>query len=239
MASTSLCIRCFKYGHHHKRCIAFQTISCSNCYRLNYLTRRCCDLPDMADHRYTQELRLSKPVHNIPRIYVDVKILGRVFAAVLNTFSRRTWVDFAIKVFISRRDPASIRNHVSPYPEPTIPIDIEYHLEHSIHAAGVCDMGEDEALIELGMDFLMDRGMTLNMGGTSVNTRQSWITEHPDQVEFVYNHTNGQNLRSDLRDTKYHMMANYKRLIINPEDFVSADSTLEMQRDADRFGDLN
>lgn len=191
----------------------------------------------MAPHQYTQELRLSKPVYNIPRIYFDVKILGRVFTAVLNTYSRRTLVDLAIKVFISRRDPASIRNHVSPYPEETIPVDIEYHHEHSIHAAIVSNLDETGALIAIGMDFLMDRGISITLGGTSVNTRQSWVTEHPDQVEYVYNHVKGQNLETDLTNSNYNLRNNFRRLATDTNDFVCPDSVEEIQRDANRFGD--
>lgn len=237
MLPSSLCIRCFKHGHHHTKCIAFQVVSCSRCFKLHRLTKRCCELPHMAQHKYTQELRLSNPLNNVPRIYLDVKILGRPFAAVLNTFSRRTIVDLAVKVFISRRDPDSIRNHVSPYPEPCIPVPIEFHMVHSIHSALVCDMGDDECLIEIGMDFLMDRGITMNLGGITLDTRQSWITSHQDQIEFAYNHPNGKPLRTALQEIDYPMTQDFRRLTIDQDDFVVEGSLVEHTRDCEKFGD--
>lgn len=195
----------------------------------------------MAQHRYVQELRLSSPLYNIPRIFLDIKILGRTFAAVLNTFSRRTWVDFAIKVFISRRDPESIRNHISPYPEETIPVPIEFHMVHSIHSAIVrpMDDDDDEVLIHIGMDFLMDRGISMNLGGITLDTRQSWVTTHPDDIEFVYNHPRGRLLRQALEDNEnnFDFKPNFRRMTIDRNDFIDAEPVNEMNRDAGRFGD--
>lgn len=232
------CIRCYKLGHQHSKCQAFQVLSCYHCYKLNVLTKRCCELPRMASYRYTMELRLANSRYGIPRIYVDIKILGRVFAACINTYSRRTLVDFAVMVLISRRDPDSIKNHISPYDEPTIPVPIEYHMETSVHSAIVCDMEEQEALVEIGLDFLFDRGFTVELGGTTLNLRQSWRSEHFDDVEYVYNHERGSSVREFLdKETQYEMRPNFRRVTLDPDDFIVADSVQEMQRDADKFGE--
>lgn len=140
-------------------------------------------------------------------------------------------------MFINRRDPASINNHVSPYPERTVPVPIEYHMTHSIHAAMVCSMGENEALVQLGLDFLYDRGLALTLGGTTLDLRQSWTSNHFDDVEYVYNHSRGQNLRSTLQNANYNMRENFRRMTIDPNDFIGADPIAEMRRDAERFGD--
>lgn len=191
----------------------------------------------MASFKYAMELRLANPLYGIPRIYVDVKILGRVFAACINTFSRRTLVDFAIKVFLTRRDPAAIHNHISPYPEETIPVPIEYHMQHSVHAAIVCYMEEGETLIELGLDFLYDRGMEMTLGGTKLDMRQSWVSKHFDQVEYVFNHKQGENAKNFLHEQNYEMKQDFRRKSTDPKDFLTVDSMEEIQRDTDKFGD--
>lgn len=59
----------------------------------------------------------------------------------------------------------------------------------------------------LGMDFHYFHPFTLSINRVHVNSRQFWAMEHHNDIEYVYNHHRGQNLRRKLESLQ---MDNFK-----------------------------
>lgn len=99
-----ICLRCYSYNHgKDEPCKNPIVVSCSKCYRLNYLTKNCCDLPTMDDNRYMKCFHLAG--NPTPRFFIDVKIHGRSISAMINTNISISKVDTAVLLYLQTERP--------------------------------------------------------------------------------------------------------------------------------------
>lgn len=166
MVSTSnLCLRCFNYNHRKENCLQNTVITCSTCYRINYLTRNCCHLPETTDDEYYQSFRMVGQKHT--RFFIDVEINGKMIAALVNTNLCRSIIDVAVKDFIM----VNVKDHaISLFNE--ISTQVRITRQKMILQFEVQNLKGD-LLIMLGQDFLEQRRCIVRLGGIIIQPRMN------------------------------------------------------------------
>lgn len=168
MVSTSnICLRCFSYNHKRSACTGNKVICCSKCYRINYLTRNCCELQDAADETYYQGFRMVG--NKKTRFFIDIQIGTRMFPALLNTNLCRSIIDEAVQEYITEN---SILYNMSMFNE--ISTEMIFG-QHKITLQFEVTKLPGDILIVLGQDFLEPRKAQLFLNGVIINPKMSFI----------------------------------------------------------------
>lgn len=152
-------MRCFDYHQHQRQdCKRNAVICCSNCYRLNYLTRECCKGPERnADEEYPQVFRMV----GIDKTYffTDVKVGTKFVSALINTNLSTSKIDWAILNELTKQS-----DYRYTMASKTVPLPI---FNRSKTFTIDCEYGNllDPIQIELGMDYLTQTDAALKLDG--------------------------------------------------------------------------
>lgn len=190
-----LCSHCLQ-PEHLKRCDQHVQM-CYHCFRLNFTTANCiCKLRSgIAMYDHPQTLRYVGSQNARP--FTDVTIMKKNFPGLIDTSSTQSSVDETLARFVLGLDlfapnvnlPSDIR----------VPIEVDntvYQLKCRIRNL------EPGIHLYLAMDFHFLHPFTLSINGVNVNSRQYWTMDNPNDVDYVYNHHRGQNLRRKLENLR-------------------------------------
>lgn len=159
ISGSSICLRCFDYHQHQRQqCKRNAVICCSICYRLNYLTRECCDGPEQKQNdEYPQVFRMVGTDKTY--FYTDVKVGTKFSSAFINTNLSTSKIDWATLNELTTQP-----NYRYTMSSKTVPLPI---VHKSTTFTLNCEYGSLPNLdrIELGMDYLTQTGATLKLNG--------------------------------------------------------------------------
>lgn len=200
-----LCLRCFEFGHRRGcYCGNEPIVACGKCFRMNYFTMNCpCSRPsDVLD----DQMSLRLVGGSAPRPFIDVMIGFTTYPALLNTGLVRTRINSLvlenINFFREQMElplavfPGLVRFNVRRRHR-------EVELEMEIRPHQPCP-------IELGMDFMMAIGFSLNVDRVNLNQHSPRVAGF-NTIDYIYNHSQGRQLRRWIRRYRGAMYHPYQR----------------------------
>lgn len=162
VSNSSICLRCFTYHQHDRHaCRRNAVICCSRCFRMNYLTRDCCNAPQKpSDDEYPQVFRMVGV--NTTCFFTDIKIGTKFVSALLDTNMTTSRVDWAVVNLLSQAP-----NYHLSLSENTIPIPVSFN-KRIVNLA--CEYGtlSNPIQMELGMDYLVQSSAAMKLDGLFV-----------------------------------------------------------------------
>lgn len=175
MSTSALCIRCFDYGKHTRQeCKAKSVICCSSCFRLNYLTKHCCNSNrDVPDDEYPQTFRMVGVINTL--FFIDIQVGKKFVAAKLNTNASISKMDFAVLNELTKQSDYKYSMNGPYVPLPICVDNIISNLQCEYR-----DLGKTLRL-ELGMDFMLKNSIELQLDNVilepSYNGKSSKVKE--------------------------------------------------------------
>lgn len=161
---SDICLRCYSYNHGKTEpCVNPIVVSCSNCYLMNYLTKGCCDLPNMDDNRYIKTFHLAgSPT---PKFFIDVNIYGRSIAAMLNTNLSISRIDVAVLYHLQQKRPGRYNQNAG-----IVKVPMVVHHKPQLLDCEIRKLNGD-IRIELGVNFLMGQYLLFRLNGHNIARR--------------------------------------------------------------------
>lgn len=179
VSHSSVCLRCFDYHQHQRQnCRRNAVVSCSKCFRMNYLTRECCGGPKrFGDDEYPQVFRLVGTQNTC--FFTDIKVGNKFIAALINTNLTTSKIDWAILNLLTKQP-----NYTYSMTEKTVPLPITLHKRNTNLN---CEYGSlsEPTQIELGMDYLNQSSAALKLDGIFVAPILNGLPSKTKEARYI------------------------------------------------------
>lgn len=193
VCSNSICDACFHKHSPRTECTHPQLTACKSCFRVNVRSATCtCD-----HHMYSspQILRMVGQKSG-PFWYVDIQIFDQAFPAMINTSILKCRVNHQLSVWLQITSNGVVDNEAT---EIIVPIT----RKDGRIAEVCCDINKPQLeMMELGQQFLKYAGYVLTLGDDTIDSQQSPLAKDPQEVNYVYNLPEGQELRLHLNNNR-------------------------------------
>lgn len=193
ICSNSICDICFQKHSPRVSCTNSEIIACNSCFRLNVRSSNC--TCEHYAYNSPQILRLVGSKSS-PFWYVDVQIFDQAFPAMINTSIIKCRISLQLSVWIQMTSNGVVDDDAT---QILVPIS----REDGRIAEVKCDINKSQTeMIELGQQYLKYFGYTLTLGNDTINSQTSPIAKHSQEVNFIYNLPEGQDLRNYLNKSR-------------------------------------